>query len=83
MSRNRNVRGLSAPVPMPTHMEVNGNREAVVEGCGGVLEYGDDVVRVKAGKMVLRFTGRGLEIKCLTADSLVVVGFITGIEFLM
>lgn len=67
---------------MQSHMELNGNREAVVEGCGGILEYDASVVRVKAGKMILRFTGRGLVIQCLTADSLVVSGFITGIEFL-
>lgn len=67
---------------MSTHMEINGNQEAVLEGCGGVLEYDTGVVRVKAGKLIVRFTGRGLVIKCLTTDSLVVSGFITGIEFL-
>ena len=53
-----------------------------MEGCRGVLEYDTDVVRVRAGRMTLRFTGRCLVIRCLTADSLVVEGFIAGIEFL-
>lgn len=75
------IRNLAIPVPMPTHMEINGNSEVIVEGCGGVLEYDTDVVRIKTGKMIVRFTGRGLVIKCLTADSLVVSGFLTGIEF--
>lgn len=66
---------------MPSHMEINGNQEVIVDGCGGVLEYNTDVVRIKTGKLVVRFTGRGLVIKCLTADSLVVTGFLTGIEF--
>lgn len=69
-------------VLMPTHMEINGNREVVLEGCQGVLEYDTDVVRVKTEKMVIRFSGRCLVIRCLTADSLVVQGFLTGIEFL-
>lgn len=64
-------------------MELNGNREVIVEGCGGVLEYDSGVVRVKTGKLVARFTGRDLTIKCLTAESLVIEGFITGIEFLL
>ncbi|QNK42524.1 YabP/YqfC family sporulation protein [Caproicibacter fermentans] len=68
---------------MPTHMEINGNTEAVVDGCSGVLEYDSDVVRIRTGKLVVRFTGRGLTIKCLTAESLVVTGFFTGIEFLV
>ena len=85
-------------LPMSTYMEVKGNHEVVLEGCRGVLEYDTDVggfggrpggfgketgvVRVRAGRMTLRFTGRCLVIRCLTADSLVVEGFITGIEFL-
>lgn len=67
---------------MQAHMEVNGNREAVVEGCGGVLEYDETVVRVRTPGHVVRFTGRGLTIRCLTADALVVTGYITGIEFM-
>jgi len=72
-----------AGLSMPTHMEINGNTEAVVDGCSGILEYDTDVVRVRTGKQIVRFTGRGLTIKCLTADSLVVTGFLTGIEFLV
>ncbi|WP_101697696.1 YabP/YqfC family sporulation protein [Clostridium minihomine] len=63
-------------------LEIKGNREAVLEGCGGVLEYGEDTVRVRAGKMSVRFTGRDIKIKCLTADSLVVEGYLTGLEFI-
>lgn len=67
---------------MHSHMEINGNREAVVEGCSGVLEYDDTVVRVRTPKQIVRFTGRGLSIRGLTEDALVVTGYITGIEFL-
>ena len=65
------------------HIELLGNREAVVEGCQGILEYDDDVVRVRAGRLVVRFTGRGLRIRCMTADSLVVEGFLRGMEFMV
>ncbi len=41
---------------MQAHMELNGNREAVVEGCGGVLEYDDTVVRVRIPGQVVRFS---------------------------
>ena len=82
MGKKKNIRGIAIPGQMPTHMEINGNTEVVLEGCNGVLEYDTDVVRIKTGKLIVRFTGRGLVIQCLTADSLVVTGFITGIEFL-
>lgn len=81
MGRKINIRKLTAPMQMPSHMEINGNQEVIVDGCSGVLEYNTDVVRIKTGKLVVRFTGRGLVIKCLTADSLVVTGYLTGIEF--
>ncbi|WP_419196101.1 YabP/YqfC family sporulation protein [Caproiciproducens galactitolivorans] len=78
-----NIQKLTAPLKMPSHMEINGNQEVIVDGCSGVLEYDTDVVRIKTGKLIVRFTGRGLVIKCLTADSLVVAGFLTGIEFIV
>ena len=64
-------------------LEFFGNRKAIVEGCQGILEYDSDVVRVKAGRLIIRFSGRGLIIKCMTADSLVVEGFLTGLEFMV
>ena len=39
-------------------IELLGNREAVIEHCQGVLEYDDKVVRINAGKLVVRITGR-------------------------
>lgn len=81
MANKINIRNLAVPMQMPSHMEINGNQEVIVEGCSGVLEYDTDVVRIKTAKMTVRFTGRGLVIKCLTADSLVVTGYLTGIEF--
>ncbi len=64
------------------HMEINGNTEAVVEGCCGVLEYDGATVRIRTPGQIIRFTGHGLVIRCLTEDALVVNGCITGIEFL-
>lgn len=81
MEKKINIRKLTSTMQMPTHMEINGNQEVIVDGCSGVLEYDTDVVRIKTGKLIVCFRGRGLVIKCMTADSLVVTGFLTGIEF--
>jgi YabP family. len=83
LEKKINIRKLTSTMQMPTHMEINGNQEVIVDGCSGVLEYDTEAVRIKTGKLIVRFTGRGLVIKCLTADSLVVTGFLTGIEFLV
>jgi len=63
-------------------IELAGNREAVVDGCKGVLEYDENVVKLATDKMTIRFEGRGLQIKVLTHDSAIVTGFITNIEFI-
>ena len=76
-----NVRGLNkiasvlqlpaAVIAGVAHMEVS----------GGIIEYTDDVVRVKTGKSITKFSGKNLEIKCIQIDSLIIQGFITSIEF--
>lgn len=70
----------SALIGLP-QMELSGNREAVVEGCQGILEYDENVVRLATGKMSIKFTGRNLQIRVLTHDSAIVEGFIVSIEF--
>lgn len=64
-------------------IELSGNREAVIDGCQGILEYDENVIKLATGKMSIKFTGRELHIKVLTHDSAVVDGFITGIEFIL
>ena len=64
-------------------LELFGNREAIIDGCQGILEYDENVIRLTTGKMSIKFTGRTLQIKVLTHDSAVVSGFITNIEFII
>ncbi|MDR1467053.1 MAG: YabP/YqfC family sporulation protein [Oscillospiraceae bacterium] len=68
-------------LPNVPHIEMNGNREIVVEGSKGVLDYDENIVRIDIGKMIMIFSGRNLNLKCLTQDSLIVEGFVTTIEF--
>ncbi len=65
------------------NLQMSGNREVLVDGCRGLLEYGDEKIRVNAGNGVIQFTGRGLEIKSLGEQSAVIGGFILSVEFEM
>ncbi|HIS69449.1 MAG TPA: YabP/YqfC family sporulation protein [Candidatus Gallacutalibacter stercoravium] len=81
---NRLAQALQLPASAlsgAAHFELCGNREVIVDGCRGVLEYDENRIRINTGKMVTCFCGRGLTIKCLTPESLIVIGFITSIEF--
>lgn len=71
----------SSAISKIPQIEVSGNREAIIEGCQGVLEYDESSIKLNAGKMSIHFTGRNLQIKVLTHDSAVVEGYITGILF--
>lgn len=79
------ARSLELPIDLVTgmvHFEFSSNREVIIEGLSGILEYDENLVCVDAGKMTVRFMGRGLEIRNFTEHSVVIDGFISTVEFL-
>lgn len=62
-------------------VELLGNRQAVVEGCLGIIEYSDSCIRLSTPRLILKFTGTGLEIKALTDTSAIVEGTILSVEY--
>lgn len=62
------------------HIEFNSAHEAVIERCGGVLEYTDTVIRLICGKNTIKFTGVNLAISVLTRNSAVVRGNIESMQ---
>ena len=62
-------------------IELSGNREAVLEGSKGVLEYSPDTVRVNTVGMIVTFCGRGLDLRCISPSALIIGGTISRIEF--
>lgn len=63
--------------------EICSNTEAVFDGCDGVLEYTSDTVRIAAGRMVIKINGRNLRLRSMSTRSVVVSGFIFGLEYLV
>ena len=63
-------------------IELSGNTRAVVEGCKGILEYEDDVIRLNTASGIIRFMGQNLGMNCLNEDSAVVEGKILSVEFM-
>lgn len=63
-------------------IELLGNRRAVVDGCQGIVEYSDDLIRMQTGSGMLRFSGSLLTISCLTEDSAIIEGNILSLEYL-
>lgn len=63
-------------------IELAGNREAIVDGCQGILEYDENLVKINVGKMAVQFSGRNLCIRSMTQHSVIIEGYIVAIEFL-
>ena len=63
------------------HIELFSNREAVIDGIRGVLEYSDCYIKLNIGKGTLDFWGNNLEITSLDADGIGICGKINKIEF--
>lgn len=63
-------------------IQLMSNREALVDGCKGVLEYNEDFVRLNLGQMTARFCGRGLQLRSMSEEGLIIEGFIQSLEFI-
>lgn len=63
------------------HIELNSNREAVIDGCKGIIDYGEEAVRLNIGNGSVTFLGRSLMLKNLTDKQAILVGHIQRIEF--
>ena len=59
-----------------------GREEVTIENYKGILEYGEETVRIGTAAGILRLRGRGLCLKQLSAECMVVTGQIEGLEFL-
>jgi len=68
-------------LPGTVHIELSGNREAIVDGCRGVVEYSENVIRLNTGKLIVRFTGSGLMIKTLQLNQAIICGNILSLDY--
>lgn len=63
------------------HIELFGNREAIVNGCEGILEYGDEKIKINMGKNTIMFTGSDLCMKEYGASQAKISGVILTVDF--
>ena len=63
------------------HIEMVSNKEALIDGCKGIVEYNENIIRLNIPEGQIQFRGRGLEIACMSEESMIVRGYIMGLEF--
>lgn len=62
-------------------IELSGNRELLIEGSKGVLEYSPETVRVNTAVMIVEAEGRNLNLRCISDTALIIDGFLTSLRF--
>ena len=63
------------------HIELFGNREAIVNECRGILEYSESRIKLNLGKISVLFTGSNLCMKEYGSSFASVSGDIMTVEF--
>lgn len=63
-----------------TRIELSANKEAVVEGSCGILEYDENCVKVATSKVMVTFFGSDLTLRTLSEESVIIDGKISSIE---
>ncbi len=62
-------------------VQITGNRSVVVDGCDGIVDYDEEKVILRMGRLTVQFLGRGLRLVSLTEHSAVIEGFLDGVEY--
>ena len=63
-------------------IEMSGNREIIIDGCKGVVEYTENNIRISLGESVLSLSGDNLLIQSFDNDVVIINGQISDIDFL-
>lgn len=62
-------------------VEIFGNKRAVIDGCKGVVEYYDSIIRLNVGNGTVNFLGHNLHILTFELGVVELTGIIENIEY--
>ena len=57
------------------------NKRVIIENCDGIIDYNQEEVVIKTGKLSVVVVGKDLKIKALTDKTADIEGFISSISF--
>jgi len=64
------------------NIELYGNKQIIVEGCKGVIDYCEDFLKLDLGNITLKVTGRDLIIESYIYEQIDLKGEIVSVEFM-
>lgn len=63
------------------HIELFGNREAIINDCKGILEYSDERIKINMGKNIVTLNGSDLYMNEYGSSHAKICGVFVSIEF--
>lgn len=63
-------------------VEIFSNQRVLIENHKGILEYGDTLMRINCGRVIVKITGQDLALKALSISELAIEGNILTVEYL-
>ena len=64
------------------NIELYGNKQAIIEGAKGVVDYSEDFLKIDLGNICLKITGTNLVIESFIYEQVDVKGEIVALEFM-
>ncbi len=64
------------------YIELSANTQVLVDGCTNILEYGENCIRLAAGRFHVQLSGSGLCIRSMQEQCALITGVITAVEYL-
>lgn len=62
-------------------IELAGNLEMILENHRGILEYGDKMIKINAGRVTVKICGENLCVTAMNNAQMSIAGTITSVEF--
>lgn len=84
IDNNIEISKLDVPFQMlydSMHIEIFGRRKIIFEGGYRIVEYTNEIIRIKNKKSTIVFSGNGLSIGNIQRDSFMISGTFNGISF--
>ena len=64
------------------NIELHGNREIIIDGAKGVIDYSEDFLKIDLGNICLKISGHNLVIESFIYEQIDVKGEIISLEFM-
>jgi sporulation protein YqfC len=64
------------------NIELYGNKQVIIEGAKGVIDYSEDILKIDLGNICLKISGRNLVIESFIYEQIDIKGEIVALEFM-